>query len=185
MSSLLPPLLVLARRFTPAVVGCLAIGVGWHATLALANPTAPIVASGSASFQAAGKTLTVTNTPGAIINWQSFSIGAGEATRFQQQSAASTVLNRARGLDPLLILGTLSSNGRVFLIVSSGTASSPSVRIVSVSGLAPPIPSPSSVPVSVPAPHSVKADSNVVPSGQSTSRQHSVSLNLAKRDASF
>ena len=185
MSSLLPPLLVLARRFLPAAVGCLGIGFGWHATLALANPTPPVVASGSASFPASGTTLTVTTTPGTIINWQSFNIGQGATTQFVQQSAASTVLNRIRGLDPLLILGTLSSNGRVLLIVSSGTSSSPSVRVVSVSGLAPPIPSPSYVPVPVPAPHSVRADSNVVPLGQGTFRQHPVSLNLAKREASF
>ncbi len=176
---------VLARRCLTAATGCLAMAIGWHATLALANPTAQIVASGSANFQSSGKTLTVTNTPGAIINWQSFSTTAGDVTRFQQQSAASTVLNRVRGQDPLLILGTLSSSGRVFLIVSSGTSSSPSVRIVPVTGLAPQIPSPSSIPVSVPVPHSVGPGNNVVPLGQSTLRQHPVSLNLAKREASF
>ena len=37
-----------------------------------------IVAAGSASFQNTAKSLTVTNTPGTIINWQGFSIGAGE-----------------------------------------------------------------------------------------------------------
>ena len=87
---------------------------------AYANPVAPIVSSGAAIFQAQGKTLTVTNTPGAIINWQSFSIGQGETTRFQQQSASSAVLNRVRGQDPSVILGTLSSNGRVFLINGNG-----------------------------------------------------------------
>ena len=85
-----------------------------------ANPSAPIVKSGGATFQTQGRTLTVTNTPGAIINWQSFSIGAGETTRFQQQNAASTVLNRVRGQDPSQILGTLSSNGRVFLVNANG-----------------------------------------------------------------
>lgn len=186
MSSLLPPLLVFARRFVSAAAGCLAIGVGWQATLLLANPTAPVVVSGSASFPSSPKPLTVTNTPGAIINWQSFSIAAGETTRFQQQTAASTVLNRVLGQDPSsLILGTLSSNGRVFLIVASGTSSSPSVRVVPVTGLAPQIPSLSNVPVSVPVSHSVGPGSNMVPTGQSTFREHSFSLNLAKREASF
>ncbi|MFN0163295.1 MAG: filamentous hemagglutinin N-terminal domain-containing protein [Burkholderiales bacterium] len=87
---------------------------------AQANPTNPVVTNGQATFQSQGKALTVTNTPGAIINWQSFSIGAGETTRFQQQSAASTVLNRVRGQDPSVILGTLSSNGQVFLINQNG-----------------------------------------------------------------
>ncbi|MGE0559485.1 MAG: beta strand repeat-containing protein [Burkholderiales bacterium] len=87
---------------------------------ALANPVGPQVAAGSATFNTAGKTLTVTNTPGAILNWQFFSIGAGELTRFQQQSALSAVLNRVTGGDPSAIFGTLSSNGRVFLINTHG-----------------------------------------------------------------
>ena len=74
------------------------------------------VVAGSASFSSAGPALTVTNTPNAIINWRGFSIGAGEITRFQQQSASSAVLNRVVGQDPSAILGTLSSNGRVFLV---------------------------------------------------------------------
>ena len=42
--------------------------------------------------------ITVTNTPGAIIHWQSFSIDRGELTRFVQQNAASAVLNRITGI---------------------------------------------------------------------------------------
>src|SRR5262249_13798210 len=67
-----------------------------------------------------GNVLTVTNTPGAVINWQGFSIGANELTKFIQQSAASSVLNRVVGVDPSLILGALQSNGRVFLINPNG-----------------------------------------------------------------
>lgn len=88
--------------------------------LALANPVGPAVVSGAASFATTGRTLTVTNSPNAIINWQGFSIGAGEVTRFQQQSAASAVLNRVVGQDPSAILGTLSSNGRVYLVNPNG-----------------------------------------------------------------
>ena len=71
---------------------CLAVAAAFSTALPLgagftshahANPSAPIVNNGSASFHTQGKTLTVTNTPGAIINWQSFSISAGETTRFQ------------------------------------------------------------------------------------------------------
>ncbi|MFM9971889.1 MAG: beta strand repeat-containing protein, partial [Burkholderiales bacterium] len=96
-----------------AVASCFAGGVN-------ALPTAPTVAAGAASFAQRGKTLTVTNTPGSIINWQGFSIGQGEATRFIQQSAASAVLNRVTGGDPSTILGQLQSNGRVFLINPNG-----------------------------------------------------------------
>src|SRR5687768_6733878 len=88
--------------------------------LALANPTGHQVAAGAAHLSTAGKTLTVTNAPGTIINWNGFSIGSGEATRFVQQSAASAVLNRVVGRDASSILGTLASNGRVFLINPNG-----------------------------------------------------------------
>ena len=87
---------------------------------ALANPLDPQVISGQAQFQALGKQLDIRNTPGAIINWNGFSIGAGEITRFIQQSASSAVLNRVIGQDPSRILGALLSNGRVFLINPNG-----------------------------------------------------------------
>jgi len=85
-----------------------------------ANPTGPTVTAGQASFQVQGNTLTVTNTPGTIIQWQGFSIRADELTRFAQQSSLSAVLNRVTGGSPSEILGRLSSNGRVFLINPSG-----------------------------------------------------------------
>ena len=87
---------------------------------ALANPANPQVVHGTAGFSQAGNILTVTNAPNTIINWGSFSINAGELTRFVQQSANSAVLNRVIGQDPSAILGALQSNGRVFLINPNG-----------------------------------------------------------------
>ncbi|MDD4913041.1 MAG: filamentous hemagglutinin N-terminal domain-containing protein [Sideroxydans sp.] len=87
---------------------------------ASANPNGGSVINGNASFNAVGNTLTVTNTPGAIINWQGFSINSNEITHFAQQSASSTVLNRVITSNPSVILGTLSSNGRVFLVNPGG-----------------------------------------------------------------
>lgn len=81
---------------------------------------AQTVVNGQASFQQLGSVRTVTNTPGTIIEWPGFSIAAGEATRFVQQSNASAVLNRITGQDPSVILGALQSNGRVFLINPNG-----------------------------------------------------------------
>ena len=85
-----------------------------------ANPTGATVVNGQVTFNANGNTLTVINTPGSIINWQGFSISAGELTRFMQQSASSAVLNRIVGIDPSIILGALQSNGRVFLVNPNG-----------------------------------------------------------------
>lgn len=103
------------RRILPALIaGCFASGA------AFANPMGAHVINGQASFSNQGNVLSITNTPGAIINWQSFSINAGETTRFIQQSANSAVLNRIVGQDPSKILGALQSNGRVFLINPNG-----------------------------------------------------------------
>ena len=106
------------RLISVAVASCFATGA------AFANPTGPTVVNGTAAIVQNGNLLQITNSPKAIINWQSFSIGANEVTRFIQQSQASTVLNRVTGaggaIDPSVILGALQSNGRVFLINPSG-----------------------------------------------------------------
>lgn len=105
------------HRLKPVYVAVL---LAFSVQTAQANPVGGSVVNGSASFATSGNTLTVTNTPGTIINWQGFSIGSNEATIFAQQSASSTVLNRVVGNDPSNILGKLQSNGRVFLINPNG-----------------------------------------------------------------
>lgn len=91
-----------------------------YAPLAQANPAGAEVVAGSAQLQQQGNSLVISNTPGTIINWQSFSIQPHELTRFVQQSAQSAVLNRVVGQDPSQILGQLQSNGQVFLINPNG-----------------------------------------------------------------
>jgi trimeric autotransporter adhesin len=105
-----------------AVAGCFA-----SANVAQTNPlpTNPLptgeqIVSGSASFARAGNNLTVTNSANAIINWQTFSIGSQNGVHFDQPSVSSAVLNRVLANDPSVILGTLSSNGRVFLVNPAG-----------------------------------------------------------------
>lgn len=99
-------------------------------------PTNPLVSNGTASFaNPAPGQLVVTNSPGAIINWQSFSIGSGAGVRFDQASAASAVLNRVgSGSAPSEIYGRLDSNGRVFLVNPNGIVFGGSA-IVDVQGL--------------------------------------------------
>ncbi|MCF8079988.1 MAG: filamentous hemagglutinin N-terminal domain-containing protein, partial [Desulfobacterales bacterium] len=124
------PVLTLGRQ----IVLIAAIGYLFAAGQAQANGTDPTVVAGQASFSTQGSTLSITNSPGAIIHWQGFSIDASEITRFIQQSAASSVLNRVIGSDPSVILGTLTSNGRVFLINPSGILVGQGARI-DVAGL--------------------------------------------------
>lgn len=102
----------------------IAIGIANCVALpALSNPTGGEVVNGSAiiSSPSAG-VLEVINSPGAIINWQDFSIDVNEVTRFIQQNMGSSVLNRVVGGDPSEILGQLSSNGQVWLINPNGIA---------------------------------------------------------------
>jgi filamentous hemagglutinin family protein len=112
-----------------SVAACFSVS----ATQVSANPTGGTVASGSASFASSGNTLTITNSANAIINWQNFSIGVNEITRFLQSSGSSAVLNRvvgANGVIPQSVIdGILSSNGRVFLLNSSGIVIGANARI--------------------------------------------------------
>jgi filamentous hemagglutinin family protein len=104
----------LRRKALPVLVaGCFGSAV-------LANPVGPQVVNGQVNFAQQGNVLSITNSPGSIINWQSFSINPGEVTRFLQQNPNSAVLNRIIGQDPSQIVGALQSNGRVFLINPNG-----------------------------------------------------------------
>jgi len=111
------------RLIAIAVVSCFATPA------ALALPTGPQVLVGNAVFSQQTGALTVTNTPGTIINWQQFSIGASEATRFIQQNAQSSVLNRVVGPNVSAILGALQSNGRVWLVNPNGILFGPGAQI--------------------------------------------------------
>lgn len=86
----------------------------------LAAPTGESVQAGSADFARGGDLTTITASNGAIINYQSFNIGAAETVRFIQPDAASRVLNRITGADPTQIDGTLLSNGIVYIVNPAG-----------------------------------------------------------------
>ncbi|MBK8118811.1 MAG: filamentous hemagglutinin N-terminal domain-containing protein [Sulfuritalea sp.] len=117
-----------ARFSTPARLGVVTVAACFIAGPVLSNPVNPVVVKGTASFNQAGNLLTVTNSNGAIINWDKFSIKAGETTHFAQTSASSAVMNRVLN-DPTAIYGTLSSNGRVWLINPAGIMVGPGGRI--------------------------------------------------------
>lgn len=114
------PWVVMSPRRVRRLQRLLAWLTAFGAATAAANPQGAQVVSGQAKFDLQGNTLTVTNTPGAIVNWQTFNIGRQELTRFVQESARSQVLNRVVGGTPSEILGALQSNGRVFLVNPNG-----------------------------------------------------------------
>ncbi|MDF1592662.1 MAG: filamentous hemagglutinin N-terminal domain-containing protein, partial [Desulfobacterales bacterium] len=65
----------------------------------------------------------------AIINWQKFGINPLEAVRFFQPGASSIALNRVVGIDPSIINGLLSANGRIFVINPNGLLVGPTGQI--------------------------------------------------------
>jgi len=81
------------------------------------------VVGGAATIQGQGGPAVIVNqsSSSAIINWNTFNIGVNESVRFNQPGASSVVLNRVTGgLGPSEILGTLTANGRVFVINRDG-----------------------------------------------------------------
>ena len=98
-------------------------------------PTGGQVVAGQAGIAQTGNQTTITqNSALAIINWQSFSVGANQAVQFVQPGASSIALNRVIGADPSVIMGTLTSNGQVFLVNPNGVLFG-SGSSVSVGGL--------------------------------------------------
>lgn len=86
-----------------------------------ALPVGGVVVAGSATVTSGNGSMTVNqSSQNAVLNWQSFNIGAVEAVRFVQPNSSSVALNRVVGADPSSILGSLTANGKVFLVNPNG-----------------------------------------------------------------
>jgi filamentous hemagglutinin family protein len=84
-------------------------------------PSGGQVTAGSGTIEQVGSTTTIDQSSNKLaIDWQNFDIAAGESVRFNQPSSQSIALNRILGQDPTTILGSLSSNGQVFLLNPNG-----------------------------------------------------------------
>jgi filamentous hemagglutinin family protein len=97
------------------------------AIVARSNPTGGAVTAGSASIAGQGTSTVQINQASntAIINWQTFSIGSGELTKFVQPSSSSATLNRVLGGQTSIIDGTLSANGQIYLLNGNGIVVGP------------------------------------------------------------
>ena len=92
-------------------------------TPAAAGPEGGTVVGGAATIQGQGGASVIINqsSSSAIINWNTFNIRANESVRFNQPNSSSVALNRVTGgLGPSEIMGTLTANGRVFVINRDG-----------------------------------------------------------------
>ncbi|HCY16337.1 MAG: hypothetical protein A2Z93_08425 [Curvibacter sp. GWA2_64_110] len=93
-------------------------------------PTGGNVVAGSGSIAIAGSTMTVTQSTARLaIDWQSFSIGAGNTVQFVQPSTSAVALNRVIGSDVSVIQGALKANGQVFLLNPNGILFSPTAQV--------------------------------------------------------
>src|SRR3977135_2551493 len=107
------------RNLLPAVMALLALGLSEVA----AGPEGASVVGGAAPIQGQGGPAVIVNqsSSSAIINWNTFNVRANESIRFNQPSSSSVVLNRVTGgQGPSEIMGTLTANGRVFVINRDG-----------------------------------------------------------------
>jgi filamentous hemagglutinin family protein len=86
-----------------------------------AGPAGGRVTAGDANISSNATATTVTQTSErAVINWNSFNIGATETVTFAQPNAQSATLNRVTGGQMSSLLGTLNANGQVYLVNPNG-----------------------------------------------------------------
>jgi filamentous hemagglutinin family protein len=99
----------------------LAVSLMMAGTGAYAAPAGGVVSAGAAGIGGTpGKMVITQSSQNVAINWQSFNIAAGESVRFVQPNSNAVALNRVVGGDPSSILGSLSANGKVFLVNPNG-----------------------------------------------------------------
>src|SRR5262252_7412286 len=116
------------RNLLLTTAALLALG----AAPAAGGPAGGTVVGGSATIQGQGGPAVTVNqsSNSAIINWNTLNIGVNESVRFNQPSTSSVVLNRVTGgLGPSEILGTLTANGRVFVINRDGILFGPNAVV--------------------------------------------------------
>ena len=107
------------------------------ASMAMAGPPAPTalptggtVAAGTAAISQNAASLTVNQASNkAIINWNTFNIGAQATVNFNQPSASAITLNRVLSTDPSAIYGRLSATGQIFLVNPAGIVFGPGASV--------------------------------------------------------
>ncbi len=103
---------------------------------ALAGPTGGQVAAGQATISGQGTSAVVVTqtTDRSIITWQTFNTTSGQSIQFVQPNSSSIALNRVVGGGPSSLNGSLTANGRVFIINPNGVLFGKSSQ-VNVAGL--------------------------------------------------
>jgi filamentous hemagglutinin family protein len=117
-ASALSPVALKSRFAIRAMAASLLMAFGADAH---ALPVGGVVVEGKAVIANGAGGMTINQgSQNAVLNWQSFNIGAGETVRFVQPDSGAVALNRVLGSDPSTIFGNLSANGKVFLVNPNG-----------------------------------------------------------------
>jgi filamentous hemagglutinin family protein len=102
--------------------GVLALGFAW-VSLAWSQtlPQGGQVSQGQVTISQSGQQMAITqSTAKAVVNWDSFDIGANAKVNIAQPSSQSVLLNRVLSDNPTQILGQLQANGQVVLVNPKG-----------------------------------------------------------------
>lgn len=108
------------HSFARKIIG-LAFFAFLSATSAGELPTGPTVQQGSVAHSIADNTMTIDQTSArAVVNYDSFGIGAENAVNINMPDSNSAFLGRVTGPTISAIHGTLNSNGSVYLVNRNG-----------------------------------------------------------------
>jgi filamentous hemagglutinin family protein len=113
------------------LVCCMLFVIPAQVAMAVENPAAGALPSGVIDrtgidapvydFTPGSERMDMTQTAGeAIVNWENFDIGSSATVEFHQPGATAAVLNRVHNGDVTGIMGSLTANGRVFVINPAG-----------------------------------------------------------------
>ncbi|OYX74943.1 MAG: hypothetical protein B7Y95_04980 [Rhizobiales bacterium 32-66-11] len=119
---------ILSRRAI-ALLSSAALVFASGPVLAQALPAGGSVSSGQAAISSPSPSSMVITQGSrtAIINWGSFSVGAGNSVRFE--NGAGATLNRVTGLSRSQINGMLSATGSVYLVNPNGITVGPGGQV--------------------------------------------------------
>ena len=112
------------------IVSCFVIfpPISGHANSPL--PSGPAVTHGSVVHDVVGKTMNITQTTSkAIVQYNTFGIGAGHGVLINQPSSSSALLARVTGADRSVIDGLLRATGQVYISNPNGVIFGPSATI--------------------------------------------------------
>ena len=116
-----PGLVQLVRILGIFSSGVLLVSSAWAAPAINALPTGGQVAQGSASINQHGAQMDINQaSQRAVINWQSFDVGANAKVHIVQPDQAAVLLNRVVTNKPSEIYGKIDANGQVILVNNNG-----------------------------------------------------------------